>query len=77
MNMKEKISWTTSLFYPRHRGKERRGSSQRRLREIGWGMGEEEGQEPAGGVIMKAKRRKYSRTMSNITNITICHIGNA
>ena len=33
MTMKEKISWTTSLFYPWHRGKGMRGSSQRRLKK--------------------------------------------
>ena len=35
VNMKEKISWTTSLSSPRHRGKEMRGSWQRTLGKSG------------------------------------------
>ena len=41
------------------------------------GVGGEKGWGLAGGVIMKARWRKYFRTMSNITNITICYVGNA
>lgn len=35
VDMKEKISWTTSLSSPRHRGKEMRGSWQRTLGKSG------------------------------------------
>lgn len=58
MNMKQKISWTTSLFYPWHRGKEMRGSSQRRLRKSGQGCGGRRGMRTSWGCYQESQMKE-------------------
>lgn len=58
MTMKEKISWTTSLFYPWHRGKEMRGSSQRRLKKSGQGCRGRKGMRTSWGCYHESQMKE-------------------